>query len=195
MNRTDIINHLIERFKYKSYLEIGIDKAENFNKINISAKIAVDPNKATKEYYKHVINLTSNMFFSITAVKFDIIFIDGLHHNEQVYRDIINSLSHLKENGTIICHDMLPPSEKHQLVPRTQTAWNGDCWKAFVKIHAENKALEMFTVNTDYGCGIIRKGKQELIYPPPNPTFTDFVKNKKEWMNIISTEQFYEKFS
>ena len=170
MNRTDIINHLIERFKYKSYLEIGIDKAENFNKINVSAKIAVDPNEATKEYYKHVINLTSNMFFSITTVKFDIIFIDGLHHNEQVYRDIINSLSHLKENGTIICHDMLPPSEKHQLVPRTQTAWNGDCWKAFVKIHAENKDIEMFTVNTDYGCGIIRKGKQELIYPPPNPT-------------------------
>ena len=62
--------------------------------------------------------MTSDEFFEQNKEKFDIVFIDGLHHSEQVYKDILNSLNILNEDGTIICHDMNPTEEFRQIVPR-----------------------------------------------------------------------------
>ena len=39
---------------------------------------------------------------------YDIIFIDGMHSEDYLDRDIINSLKHLNPNGLILCHDVLP---------------------------------------------------------------------------------------
>ena len=96
---------------------------------------------------------------------FDVIFVDGLHVYEQVYKDIINSLKFLNKNGYIICHDMNPPTEKHQAVPRPtdQGQWNGDCWKAWIQIRTERNDLTMHVVDMDWGVGVVKKGKQ-LIY-------------------------------
>ena len=69
---------------------------------------------------------------------FDIIFIDGLHHYEQVKKDIINSLNCIEENGVIILHDCIPKSYLEQAVPRSQHLWTGDVWKAFVEIRTKN---------------------------------------------------------
>ena len=43
--------------------------------------------------------MTSDKFFDETAqdlLAFDIIFLDGLHHEKQTTKDIINSLIHLR---------------------------------------------------------------------------------------------------
>ena len=47
-------------------------------------------------------------------VKFDLIFIDGLHLANQVQKDIENSLKFIKDEGFIVLHDCNPPSEYHQ---------------------------------------------------------------------------------
>ena len=94
MNRWNIINSLIDEFDYKSYLEIGVRRRGNFNRINCVLKDGVDPNGQGN--YK----TTSDKFFALPNVKkkkWDIIFIDGLHIDEQVNRDIKNSLKHLTE--------------------------------------------------------------------------------------------------
>ena len=51
--------------------------------------------------------MTSDEYFSKFKDKFDIIFIDGLHHYEQVKKDIFNSLEILNSNGIILMHDCL----------------------------------------------------------------------------------------
>lgn len=162
MNRTQIINHLIKIYGHKSYLEIGVDHPElNFNKIICKEKIGVDPNpkaRATKV-------MTSDEFFQSNTRKFDCIFIDGLHHAEQVEKDIFNSLECLSEGGTIICHDMNPTTKEMQSVPREQGIWTGDCWRAWLK-YRDEKYLSMHVLDADYGVGVIRRGIQKPLNLP-----------------------------
>jgi len=189
MTRTDIINTLIKYYNYKTYLEIGVEQGVNINAINIKSKTGVDPEQNTIQYFSDIKIMTSDKFFKINIDTFDIIFIDGLHHANQVYKDINNALKVLNKGGTIVCHDMLPTDNKMQAVPRTQSVWTGDCWKAWVHIRSENKKLNMYVVNTDFGCGVIQNGKQNLI-TYKELDYNSFMANKKQWMNIISIDEF-----
>lgn len=85
---------------------------------------------------------------------YDIVFIDGLHLCEQVHRDILNSLAHLRPGGVVVLHDMLPETEQAQLREMCKGDWNGDCWKAFVKYRKESP-FECYTVDQDFGCAVI----------------------------------------
>jgi hypothetical protein len=189
MTRTDIIQYLIYNIKASKYLEIGISNRENFDKIVCDLKVGVDPEPLSKATFC----LPSDEFFKTNTETFDVIFIDGLHHADQVYRDIVNSLEILNEGGAIVCHDMNPIKEEHQIVPFTNGLWNGDCWKAFVQLRQERSDLEMYTVNTDHGCSIIQKGSQEVLPKDIKLTFGEFDKNRKEWLNLIDTGTFYNK--
>lgn len=187
MNRTDIINNLINKIDAQNYLEIGVANGVNFDKINCPNKTGVDPNKDSKA----TICQTSDYFFENNHQMFDIIFIDGLHHYRQVYQDINNSLLRLNTNGYIVCHDMLPPSEEYQAVPPIQSLWTGDCWKAWVVIRSERSDLLMHTVDADYGCGIISRGTQIPVNLQHNSlSWDNFIQHKNLWMNIISIQDF-----
>lgn len=195
-NRKEIIQFLIDKFNYQSYLEIGLSNGKNINSIKCHMKIGVDP--VLKEFKNKnfiAIEMTSDEYFENHIVKYDIIFIDGLHHADQVHRDIENSLKFLNECGTIVCHDMNPHREKMQIVPRIQSTWTGDCWKAWVKLRKERKDLTMFVVDTDYGCGIIQNGEQEILKTDLPITYENFASNKKEWLNLISVEEFKERIN
>ena len=87
MYRWEIINREIKLNKYISYLEIGVENGFNFGKINAVKKLATDPDpKSAATHF-----MSSDDFFKQNKKKFDIVFIDGLHHADQVYRDICNS--------------------------------------------------------------------------------------------------------
>lgn len=187
MFRQDIINKIIQKYDYKSYLEIGVASPDaTFNKINVAYKVSVDP----RTDYQYTYNLTSDDFFRANKENFDCIFIDGLHHSEQVYRDIKNSLKILNEGGTIVCHDMNPPSEASQIVPQAAGEWCGDCWKAWMNLRFRHSDLSMFVVNTDYGVGIIRKGFQKRVPLSFDLSYANFDKNRKEWLNLVTVEEF-----
>ena len=207
MNRTKIINHLSSKINAKSYLEIGVRIAdENFNKINVKNKIGVDPGIEGCSEGTHT--MTSDEFFEQNSEYFDVVFVDGLHEANQVERDIINSLKFLNPNGYIICHDINPLIEERQLLkhdPRRQlyvktekekgnnkyALWNGDCWKAWVKLRNTRPDLQMFTVDCDYGCGVICKGYQEILnISELDINYANLVKNRKNWLNLISVEEF-----
>jgi len=187
MNRITIINHFIKKNDYKSYLEIGCQNNTTFNNINIIHKVGVDPEKGGTN------KCTSDEYFAIHKDKFDIIFIDGLHHSEQVDKDVINSLACLNEGGTIIMHDLLPEDEKMQIIPRETKAWTGDVWKSWVKLRQNRDDLNMFVINTDMGCGVITRGKQKKLINKLELNYNNFAKNKEKWMNIISPEDFLNK--
>ena len=196
MKRTDIINLLIKKYQYKSYLEIGTQwPASNFDKIDVDYKFSIEPFPVDKVDF---IGTSDAYFESITNdTKFDIIFIDGLHHNDQVLKDIQNSLNYLNEGGFILLHDCNPPEEFLQLVPRQSGLWNGDVWKSIVKLRCLDPNLEISVVDTDWGVGVVRRGSQKLYDKASIHeclTWEYFDKNRDELVNIISVEEFFEKY-
>jgi len=194
MTRTEIINLLIKKNNYKSYLEIGIGDGENFNNISCEKKVSVDPNP---ECFKinPSFKLTSDNFFSNNKQIFDIIFVDGLHTFEQTYIDIKNALNCLSKNGIVLAHDTLPPTEYHQREPelyKIGEAWNGTCWKAIAKLRLEEDNINISTVDTDWGVSIIKTGKNNKFTTDSIDTlnYKFFNKHKINLMNIISVETF-----
>jgi hypothetical protein len=210
--RWDIINSLIRKFNYKTYLEIGQQKGQTFREIDITTKDGVDPKPKNTLGIDCKYKMTSDQFFKENNRKektYDIIFIDGLHIKEQVIKDVNNSLSILNEGGTIILHDCKPETEYQQITSsdalerkdrslargeNSGGVWTGDVWKAFLYLRINNKNLQMYTVDTDCGCGIITLGKQVLYKPDVSNeemyTWEYFDKNKKEILNLITVDEF-----
>lgn len=156
MTHTELLNKLIEKHNLKSYLEIGVRTTEaNFDKIRCDDKRGVDP-----EIYGTacVIKMTSdNYFIKEPTRKFDIIFIDGLHHADQVKRDFENSLRCLNDNGFIVIHDTLPTEEITTCVPRgNQKIWFGDVYKFAMTLHSYD-GIGFVTYDMDCGCTVVWK--------------------------------------
>ena len=189
--RWDLIQFLINKYDYSTYLEIGCDKNQSFSKIKISHKVGVDPISGG------TIRKTSDEFFKSNKEKFDIIFIDGLHHYEQVIVDINNALSVLNDNGHILVHDCLPRTIAHQAIPRYRGSWNGDVWKSIVELRTK-KYLDVFTCEIDFGVGIIQKKVNSNLLELKidnfkNLKFKDYYHRNKEFMNVISYSEALKK--
>lgn len=192
MFRTDIINRLIENRGYKTYLEIGVETpANNFDRIVAEEKYGVDP--APKDPV--AFQMTSDEFFANHAgdLLFDIVFVDGLHHADQVLRDVENALSVLKPGGAIVMHDVLPHHEDMQVCPYHGGMWTGDVWKAWVVLRGRED-LDMMVVDTDYGCGVIFRGAQTPFHARlEDLDWQFFVDRRDEVMNVVSIQEFLDR--
>ena len=193
IRRFDVINKLINKFNYKNYLEIGVNEGDNFVMVECENKTSVDPIQLGYT----TCQMTSDEYFEQLPdnVMFDIIFIDGLHWWEQCYRDIENSLKHLSPNGVIVCHDMNPLEEMYNTRnPIDSIPWNGDVWKAFVKVRSEHDDLFTCMIeDCDYGLGIITFGnlpKITLDKPVEKLLYSDFTGNKQYLMNCDGINSF-----
>jgi len=194
IKRWDVINILINKYDYKSYLEVGTqDPKSNFDKIKTQHKVSLDPAPRGNVTF---VGTSDEYFESISNdVKFDIIFIDGLHHDNQVLKDIENSLNHLNENGIIVCHDCLPSDEKQQERNDHGGVWLGDVWKAIAKLRVERDDLDIKVIDTDLGCGLVRPGKSIPYNTNENYLeYSYYTSHKKELMNIITVEEFKKEF-
>jgi hypothetical protein len=160
MDKSQVMMKFVNERKYSSYLEIGIFHGRNFSMMNapFSMKIGVDPNQSSPATF----HMTSDEFFEKfgSSMKFDLVFIDGMHLSEYVHRDIQNSLKALNPGGMIVCHDMLPPTKERQTRDMGWYErgmgfdWNGDCWKAFAYTIPRCQ-FYCYTLDTDEGLGII----------------------------------------
>ena len=78
--------------------------------------------------------MTSDQFFEVyPQKKYDVIFIDGLHLENQVDRDIFNALKHLNPGGVVIVHDCLPTTPQSQSEENPTGDWVGTVWRSIVK--------------------------------------------------------------
>lgn len=130
MNRFKLLQDLINRHGYETFLEIGTHKGKTFLPLECKYKTAVDPSfrisipfllrqlfRNRTNFRNHYYSMTSDTFFRKKIVylekkrKPDLIFIDGLHTFEASLNDVLNSLRYLNLNGTIVLHDCFPPSK------------------------------------------------------------------------------------
>ena len=184
MYRWELLNLLAFKYRYNDYLEIGCQNVNvNFNKIIAFNKISVDPEPVFEVHHK----CTSDEFFSRNLRFFDLIFIDGLHHYEQVLKDVNNALNCLLPNGTIVVHDCLPTTEVMQQREDNGGEWTGDVWKAIAILRVTRPDLTISVVDTDYGCGLIKKGFSKT-YIPLYQNYLNweyYFRHKTEMLNVI----------
>ncbi|KUJ95301.1 MAG: Methyltransferase family protein [Desulfonauticus sp. 38_4375] len=213
LNRTTIIQRLIDRFGFKNYLEIGVERGLNFLQIRCPVKYAVDhvckvPN--LDRYERFFYKMTSDEFFAnppreIVDGGLDIVFIDGLHTYEQSLRDVENALRFLKPEGFIVMHDCLPDSpataaptlEEARKHPQFKGAWTGEVYKTILHLRATRDDLFVAVVNTDWGVGIVRRGKPESIIELDleeieKMTYEEFNKNKEYYLNLKPKDWFFK---
>lgn len=182
MDKSVIINKIIESVKAESYLEVGYGNGHNFKQIKCRTKLSCDPETKSNEALK----VTSDEFFNIHKDNvFECVFIDGLHHSDQVRKDIINAM---KCNAkAIILHDTIPPSENHQIVPRKQTSWTGDVWRSVVGFKQSYPDVKIETYRADYGLTVIYpEGKKvKKHFENKDMSYSEFKANEIELLNII----------
>ncbi len=90
---------------------------------------------------------------------FDIALVDPWHEYETSWRDLNEAFRLLPEGGRLVVHDCLPTRAEivepyyREGVPE----WCGVTYQAYVDfVHSRND-LAFYTVDCDYGCGVIRK--------------------------------------
>jgi len=190
VNRLEAINASLARKgrRRSSYLEIGVQRGEVFRKVRARVRIGVDPRFLGPDMrirshlgpMRERLGLRGGAFlFSCTSDEFfearhrvlgrrplDCVLVDGLHSADQAYRDVLNSLEHLADDGVIVMHDCSPASAVAALPtlgeaarhPEFIGAWNGDVWKALVRLRATHPDLQICVLDCDEGVGLIRRG-------------------------------------
>ena len=199
--RFDIINFLIKRNGATRYLEIGVEDGDSMNAIQCQKKHGVDPASKNATH-----RLESDEFFEMLAphVKYDVIFVDGLHVADQSERDIVHSLEHLTPNGFIVVHDCNPATEWHQRSFQEAKKngcreWNGDVYKAIIRLRAIRNDIDVCVVDTDYGCAVIRlvePNEKKLLLSEftriEDIKFQWFHQNRQRLLNLKTFDQFLQ---
>jgi Methyltransferase domain len=225
MDRHDVIQYLIDKKKYKRYLEIGVFKGEVFFSVKAMRKYAVDPAFSFTMQMRYQVMLknpaniraryfrkTSDVFFQEDAPKLfskkkiDICFIDGMHEFEYALRDVENALQYLDEGGVIVLHDCNPLTAEATISfadwekKNYAGPWNGDVWKTIVYLRSLRDDINVFTLDTDHGLGIVVKGIPDYkldISPEQlkNFSYGELNANRKNWLNLKPETYLQEYFS
>lgn len=197
---TSIINEIIRIKGFTSYLEIGInDPSKNFDLINCKFRIGVDPAPKAKanfcgtsdEFFHHWRNMTDDNEYGVQQC-WDAIFIDGLHHADQVKKDFENALVCLNEGGIILIHDTNPAEERFTAVPRKERGrWNGDVWKFITELY--NYPVEWRTVKEDAnGLTVVKVPTTHIpvgLGIRGERTWPYFMTYKQSFLNLCSFEE------
>ena len=197
MERKEVIQRIIDKKQAKNYLEIGVFKGDCFLHIKAKRKFAVDPEfkidweirkdnplkrikKAIFNTYENYYQVTSDEFFYkkedyFNWIKFDVVFIDGLHTYHQSYKDTINALDSIHDDGVVILHDCNPTTEVEAYpaqtwdeaqslnLPGWDGQWNGDVWKTILHLRETRDDLDILVLDCDCGLGIIKKAKTKKL--------------------------------
>lgn len=198
-------------FRIKCQNKIAVDPDFGFDKFKIltrTLRLNNFSNLSARYFQK-----TSDDFFKEDAkktikTKLDISLVDGMHEYAYALKDIQNTLEYLSDDGVIIVHDCNPAKAENACTyeeweKRGYTGeWNGDVWKAIVYLRSTRSDLGVFVADTDYGLGIITKKPFDNYNPLPIRSFeeimafnfTEFDKNRKEWLNLKPASYLNEYF-
>jgi hypothetical protein len=183
--RIDVIKHLIKRFGYKSYLEIGVQYMQCWNEIECERKVGVEPNSLPDT---RILPMLSDTFFAHNREAFDIIFIDGDHNESQAYLDIIHSFDILNKGGCIVCHDTYPPS-----IDYTNPFHCGTVYKAICRMRNRG-GVDICTYEEDFGVCVLRDGNLAPMTIDPDMPFDEYHGKAKEILNLQNWEGFVKHY-
>lgn len=190
MERATVIQSILNLYEAPNYLEIGVDQGTTFHALQASRKVAVDvrfafdvaaarsaPAAHNCDYHE----LTSDAFFAtraLSAPKFDVVFIDGLHTFDQTLRDMLNASYVLAEGGTIIIDDVMPSTYAASLpdldlsrrfwaaTNNPDGSWMGDVYKLVFFIRDYLSSFSYATVEENHGQTILWRKSRDTRPDP-----------------------------
>jgi Methyltransferase domain len=189
----------IMRWRFNTSRRLMYNCPENFDDgLSIDFKVAsfdIDPSLAE---LKNIPN------------KIDICLIDGFHTYECATRDLIFAFELIEDGGVLVVHDCLPPSQLFASPSWTKGDWAGVSYKAYLDFVLTRDDLDYFTVDADWGCGVIVKNrawnfmadspstirKSKLacdwfsIHNDDQAVFNFFLKNHEQLLRLIPTKAF-----
>ncbi len=76
--------------------------------------------------------------------------------------------------------------------PAGKMRWNGDVWKAIVRLRSQATWLDVETLDTDEGLGLIRRAEKpsEAFSIPSELTWAGLVENREKWLGLKPVEAF-----
>jgi hypothetical protein len=88
---------------------------------------------------------------------YDAVFVDPFHTYESSMTDLLGAFALTRPGGAIVVHDCRP-TDPQLVSPVFQAGcWCGVTYWAFIDFVLGRAGIEYFTVDADYGCGVIRK--------------------------------------
>jgi hypothetical protein len=159
--------------------------------------------------------MTSDAFFQQKSGQLfnekgiDVAFIDGLHTDEQTYKDVLNVLDCLSDGGVILLHDCNPPTESSAFPAASwedaarakpdgwNGCWCGDVWKTVVRLRSCHEDLRVFVLDCDWGVGVVHRGKPDSVLGLPERavetmTYQYLEKNRQALLNLKPQEYLFD---
>jgi hypothetical protein len=148
----------------ENYLEVGVAQGLTLERVEVPFRWGVDPEPQfdTDSVPRGITFFkgTSDQFFQHINrdQSFDLVFLDGLHHWQQTYCDLLSTLNHTSDGALILIDDVVPDDELSAMTdyPAALAAkesagifdgrWHGDVFKVLMAIsdhHPELKFLLM----------------------------------------------------
>lgn len=146
------LRRLHRRLRPAVYLEIGVDTGASLAAVHPRTRaIGIDPATPPDRVvppHAEIVTATSDDYFASGALDatVDLAFIDGLHHHEQVLRDLAGVEAHLAPGGVVVIDDVIPLNAQTATRERTTTFWTGDVYKAVIVLARARPDLRLRVV-------------------------------------------------
>jgi hypothetical protein len=215
-DKTDIVHFLSDLNGYQSYLEIctpttgalyhKIDKSKfrTCHRLMYRCPPSFEDHMDVNFRSSHLGTKDLIETIHTFALRYDIVLVDSFHLYDASYRDLADAFSIITDRGSIVVHDCLPPSEDLISPEFVPGAWCGVTFMAFIDFVKNTRGLMYTTVDTDYGCGIIRKSDAEQaslqmdalkerwtsIRHDAKAAYRFMVANKASLLNVSSVDKF-----
>jgi hypothetical protein len=142
------------------------------------------------------------------SLLYDIVFIDPYHSFACSLRDLRLALDILHPKGAIVVHDCNPPNRELSDPSFRSGSWFGLTYCAYIELLLSRPELVYYTVDTDCGCGVIKKlpseksgttnsrGNNELVRrwhlerDQQGDMFEFFDQHRQELLNLIPVRDF-----
>jgi len=181
------LNRLAAELGCRSYLEIGVETGQTLLQVASPERTGVDPTFQF-DWQMHdnrdgiqLHECSSDDFFASLdpEIRYDLIFIDGLHTFEQTYRDILQALRHSHHRSVILIDDTVPcdvfstcrdqeqcVNMRRQFGGSDDIFWHGDTYKVIPLLSVFHCDMQLLTIG-DGG------NPQTLLWRPSQPLRED----------------------
>jgi hypothetical protein len=117
------------------------------------------------------------------SAQVDICLVDGLHTYDCTTRDLTSTYDILSDGGVLVVHDCAPVTEAVASPIFAPNDWSGESYRSYLDFVLTRDDLDYFTVDIDYGCGIIIKNRAVDMVGPVDPRLV------AEWFEVHDDSQ------
>lgn len=171
MKKADVINLLAAKFGYRTYLEIAtpssgksygdIDRAQ-LTCQRLLYRCVESFSDGLEVDFRTTVPSSADIVRSILdgavgSAPYDVVFVDSFHEYRPSMEDILGGYCLTRPGGLLVVHDCKPPHEGMVDPEYREGFWCGVSHQAYVDFTLPRRYLTSFTVDCDYGCGVIFK--------------------------------------